>query len=203
MTIAYIRTLPLAFMAFIALGLLSGCSSSSEETASLQLSAVEPAAGGGPLLPLPDEVPAHDPDDGLFMDSISTWLNRTGAPANSQYEFTRIDLDGDGRREGLVLLQSPHQAWCMDYGCTMYIFRAHDEGFSYLSEVSPVRGPLVVMDTRTNGWRDIIAYVSGRSGWDAKNVALRYDGKSYPAQPALQPAIAVNLLEADGVKIFP
>jgi len=152
---------------------------------------------------MPTDVPVHDPDDASFMEAISVWLNKVGAPPNSQYEFTRVDLDIDGRRDGLVLMQSPHQKWCMDYGCTMYIFRAHDEGFSFLSEVSPVRGPLVVMDSQTNGWRDIVAYVSGRSGWDAKNVALRFDGKGYPEQPALQPATAVNLLEANGVKIFP
>lgn len=196
------KILPVILCGFLAMATLSGCgSSSSPDEVAPQLSMVTPAAGG-PLLPLPGEIPVHDPDDGTFMEAISVWLSKVEAPANSQYEFTRIDLDNDGRRDGLVLMQSPHQKWCMDYGCTMYVFHAHDEGFSFLSEVSPVRGPLVVVDAQTNGWRDIIAYVSGRSG-DAKNVALRFDGKGYPVQPALQPASAINLLEADGVKIFP
>lgn len=192
------------FLGILSAFALSACGSSPDENAAagLQLSTVAPAAGG-PLLPLPGEIPAHDPDDGLFMEAISVWLKKNDAPENSQYQFTRIDLDGDGRRDGLVLLQSPHQSWCMEYGCTMFIFQAHDEGFSYLSEVSPVRGPLVVMNTKSNGWRDIAAYVSGRSGWDAKNVMLKFDGTAYPQQPALQTASAVNFLETDGIKIFP
>ncbi len=186
--------------ALIFIFLLSACGSGDDE--SHQLSLMSPAAGG-PLLPLPDEVPVHDPDDGVFMDSVAVWLEKQGASANSQYEFTRADLDGDGRRDGLVLLQSPHQEWCMEYGCTMYIFRAHDEGFSYLSEVSPVRGPLVITEGKTNGWRDIIATVSGRSIDDAKNVALRFDGQTYPAQPALQPVHAMAISDMSGIKIFP
>lgn len=196
------KSITCLFLGLLAALTLSACGSSSDEAAALQVTSVAPAAGG-PLLPLPDERSAHDPDDGMFMDTLSTWLQDQGAPANSQYQFTRIDLDGDTRREGLVLMQSPHQSWCMEYGCTMFIFKAHDEGFSYLSEVSPVRGPLVVMNTKSNGWRDIAAYVSGRSGWDAKNVMLKFDGAAYPPQPALQAASAVNFLEADGIKIFP
>ena len=179
---------------------LNACSTAGDD--STQLSALTPAAGN-PLLPIPGADPVHDPDDGIFMGSVSTWLEQIGAPANSQYEFTRVDLDNDGRREGLILLQSPHQKWCMEYGCTMYIFRAHDDGFSYLSEVSPVRGPLVVSELQTNGWRDIIAYVSGRESWRAKNVALQFDGRAYPAQPETLPPTAINMLEGRGVKIFP
>lgn len=179
---------------------LSACGTADDD--GTQLSTLNPAAGG-PLLPLPGASTVHDPDDGIFMDSVSTWLNQIDAPANSQYEFTRVDLDNDGRREGLILLQSPHQKWCMEYGCTMYIFRAHDDGFSYLSEVSPVRGPLVVSDLQTNGWRDIIAYVSGRESWRAKNVALKFDGRAYPQQPETLPPTALNIPEGRGVKIFP
>lgn len=196
------RNLIHIFWGLLAVTTLSGCGSS-DNAESKQLSVISPAAGGGPLLPLPGEVAVRDPDDGQFMDSISEWLTKTGAPANSQYQFTRIDLDGDGRREGMVLMQSPYQEWCIEYGCTMFIFQAHEEGFSYLSEVSPVRGPLMVMDSKTNGWRDIVANVAGRAGWAAKNVALRYDGRGYPEAPALQQAVAMNVLDGNGVKIFP
>lgn len=182
---------------------LAACShNDSESKNAAALSHIIPAAGG-PLLPLPGEIPVHDPDDNFFMDTISGWLEDKGAPQNTRYEFTRADLDGDGRREGLVLMQSPHQAWCMEYGCTLFIFKAHDEGFSYLSEISPIRGPLIISDHKTNNWHDIVAYVSGRSGWDAKNVALTYNGTTYPAQPAFEPAMKENVLDIQGIKIFP
>lgn len=193
-----------ASLFFVILMALAGCShDSAEQVAATHASQIMPAAGG-PLLPLPGEAaPAHDPNDSLFMDVLSDWLNERKAPANTRYEFTRIDLDNDGRREGLVLMQSPHHEWCMEYGCTLFIFKAHDEGFSYLSEISPIRGPLIISEQRTNQWRDIIAHVSGRSGWDAKNVTLAFNGKSYPEQPAFEPAYSKNLLDIQGVKIFP
>lgn len=137
------------------------------------------------------------------MDALSSWLEQNNAPPNTLYEFTRIDLDNDGRREGLVLMQGPHQAWCMEYGCSLFLFRAHDEGFSYLSEISPVRGPLVVAENRTSGWRDLIVHVSGRQSNDARNVSLKFDGTRYPPQPATAPEITVNMLQVEGIKIFP
>lgn len=185
---------------------LSACSSSDDEET---LSLVSPAAGG-PLLPLPgnfsNTLSENDPGNGMFMDSVTAWLKDSGAPANSQYEFTRIDLNGDGMREGLVLLESPHQEWCMDYGCTMLIFEASEKGFNYRSEISPIRGPMVITNAQTNGWRDIMAYISGRDGQTAKNVELKYNGAAYPVQPAMLPAVALNMEDIDGIggtKIFP
>ncbi|MCM2343888.1 MAG: hypothetical protein NDJ24_04950 [Alphaproteobacteria bacterium] len=189
-------------LTFVATFLLTSCASSPEDRIAKTSATITPAAGG-PLLPLPGESPVNDPDDGLFMDVLSGWLEKNKAPANTQYEFTRIDLDGDGRREGLVLMQSPHQSWCMEYGCTLFLFRAHDEGFSYLSEISPVRGPLVVAENRTSGWRDLIVHVSGYQSLDARNVALQFNGRTYPAQPASAPVVSVNMLDVGGVKIFP
>ncbi len=184
--------------------LLTGCGSSqtSEHARAGSLSAISPAAGG-PLLPLPGEIPVADPNDEVLMSAISEWLEQEGGSVNSRYEFTRVDLNRDGRREGLVLMQSPHQEWCMEYGCTMFIFQAHEEGFSFLSEISPIRGPMTVADSGTNGWRDIIAYVSGRDSTDARNVALTFDGQSYPQQPAFLPAVAEAPAGNEGVKIFP
>lgn len=183
---------------------LTGCGSSGdmEHARAGSLSAISPAAGG-PLLPLPGEIPVADPDDDVLMAAVSEWLQQEGGSVNSRYEFTRVDLNRDGRREGLVLMQSPHQEWCMEYGCTLFIFQAQEEGFSFLSEISPIRGPMTVAEGSTNGWRDIIAYISGRDLADARNVALAFDGRSYPQQPAFLPAATRAPAENEGVKIFP
>lgn len=197
------RSFHLLLIAF-SLTSLTGCGSTgnTEHARAGSLSAISPAAGG-PLLPLPGEIPVADPNDEILMSAISEWLKQEGGSVNSRYEFTRVDLNRDGRREGLVLMQSPHQEWCMEYGCTMFIFQAHEEGFSFLSEISPIRGPMTVAESGTNGWRDIIAYVSGRDSAEARNVALTFDGQSYPQQPAFLPAAAHAPAENEGVKIFP
>jgi len=165
----------------------------------------EPELAALPVLPMPVSNVPHDPDNDQLTKAIIAYVAAAQGPQNSQYEFTRIDLDGDNRREGIVLMKNPHQFWCGIYGCRMAVFRAANDGFTVLSEIAPVRGPLTISETRTNGWRDIVILVDGRAGWDRKQVALRFDGAGYPPQPAFQPAMVAsnNLFLGDGVRIFP
>lgn len=158
-----------------------------------------------PMLPMPVSSVPHDPDNEALAKAIMAYVGESKGPANSQYEFTRIDLDGDSRREGIVMMKNPHQFWCGIYGCRMAVFRAHNDGFAFMSEISPVRGPLTVSETRTNGWRDLLVMIDGRTGWDRKQVAVQFDGTTYPAQPAFLPAmVASNMTSAgQGVRIFP
>lgn len=156
------------------------------------------------LLPMPASTAPVDPDNDQLMHAITAYVAQNGAPANSQFEYTRIDLNNDTRREGLVMMKSPHQFWCGIYGCRMLVFQAHDEGFSFLNEIAPVRGPITVTEERTNGWRNMNLIVDGRTGWDRKQVALQFNGLAYPAQPAFLPATyASTMLAGDGVRIFP
>lgn len=159
-----------------------------------------------PLLPMPESAVPHDPDNDQLMGAIAAYVKLQGGPANSRYEYTRIDLNNDGRREGLVMMKTPATFWCGIYGCRMAVFEAHNDGFSLLSDISPVRGPMTVSDERTNGWRDLVVLVDGRTGWDRKEVALHFDGQSYPAQPAFQPAVIASnslMMSGNGVRIFP
>lgn len=158
----------------------------------------------GPLLPMPAIAAAVDPDDGLLMAAIGSYVAQAEGPALSQFDFTRIDLDGDGRREGLVMMKSPYHFWCGVHGCRMALFHARDDGFDIISEIAPVRGPITVSTNKTRGWRDLMVVVDGRSGWDRKQVALQFDGRAYPAAPELLPATyAAHLMADEGVRIFP
>lgn len=160
-------------------------------------------AAAPPLIPMPASSVPHDPGHELLMAEIAKYVAAVGGPQNSQFEFTRIDLDGDGRREGLVMMKNPHQFWCESYGCRLLVFRAHNDGFNVMSEIHPVRGPLTVSEKRNHGWRDIVVVVDGRSGWQRKMVALQFDGRAYPAQPAFVPATYAGDIMSDGVRIFP
>ncbi len=182
--------LAFALLLFLALPLLSACGTNTpkeEKECSI-------------LLPMPEVAAANDPGNSLFMEALEGYIRSKEGPAYSRYEFTRIDLDGDGRREGLALITSPHRHWCSANGCPLAIFKAHDDGFSLIAETSPVRGPLTISIKKTNGWRDIIARVSGREYLESKTVALRYDGQTYPRHPAFEPAYNEN---PAGTIIFP
>lgn len=156
-----------------------------------------------PLLPMPDSLTPKDPGNDIFMSALEDYIHAKKGPANTQYEFTRLDLDGDGLREGIAIMKSPHQYWCNFDGCQMAVFRANDGSFSLVSEIAPVRGPIIVSEARNNGWRDLIVRVSGQWGWDAKDVAMRFDGRSYPQQPAFAPRIQLASNAIEGLRIFP
>lgn len=166
-------------------------------------SAKREAATDGPLLPMPAASAIRDPGNGEFMTAIESYVRSKSGPAQTRYEFTRIDLNGDGRREGIVMLKAPHQYWCGFNGCPMAVFSAGNDGFRLISEISPVRGPLIVSEAKSRGWRDIIVRVSGRTAWETKDVALRFDGHSYPPAPAMQPPIRIAGNAIQGTRIFP
>ena len=180
----------LSLFALFLASLLSACAAS------------DPAPSGGPLTPMPGEYSVREPDDGVLNKAVTEYLAHSGSPSSTRYDFTRIDLDGDNRRDALVMMKGPHHYWCDMNGCSMVIFHANDDSFSTVSEMFPVRGPLYVSDQKTQGWRDLIVRVSGQSYAKAKNVAVSYDGSGYPRNPFFLPETRVSHL-AQAQRIFP
>lgn len=141
------------------------------------------------LTPLPQST---DLKDEVLFEAIANFLAVRDAPPNSSYDFVRVDLDGDGKREGLVLFKLPHTYWCGWDGCGMAVFKAGAKKFTPMSVINSVRGPVYVRSTGTNGWRDIIIRTSGANMPD-KNVVMMFDGRTYPNSPLLSPTLQVPL----------
>lgn len=151
----------------------------------------------------PEERVPVDPSDELLVAAINQHLINIEGPKNSQYEYVRQDLNGDGLREGIVLFNLPHSYWCGWSGCSMVIFEAGDNDYALVSETKRIRGPIVIGSTETNGWADINVRVSG-TGVADKNVSLRYDGLQYPESPMNQEEIPYDIAFASGgVRVFP
>ena len=146
----------------------------------------EPSTG---LTPLPD---SFDLSNEKLEEAITAYVQQRGAPPNSDYNFARTDLNGDGNREGIVLFKLPHTYWCGWDGCGMVVFKAGQNGFSPISTISNVRGPIYINTERHNGWRDIIIRISGASMKD-KNVLLEFDGRNYPSSPMLAKTLETHL----------
>lgn len=155
--------------ALIALLFISACSSSTSTA---------------PLTPLP--APVKEPSNEQLKADIQTYVRSVGAPAASGFQFNRIDLNGDGRREGLVLLNKPYGYWCEENGCQLLVFKANEDNFTFINTIKPIREPIYIENKLSHGWKNIVTRVSGRSGKAAKNVALKYNGNTYPTNPAQQ-----------------
>lgn len=149
------------------------------------------------------EETVRDPDDSILDGAMREMFSETDMPQSSRFQYVRVDLNDDGRRDALVLVTAPFETWCDIYGCTLYVMKAHDNGFETVSEVRPVRTPMTVGETRSNGWRDLILRIDGR--WSRSHeVALRFDGTAYPSAPESEPPLSGYLIAAaGGMQVFP
>ncbi|MBI2234560.1 MAG: hypothetical protein HYU57_06200, partial [Micavibrio aeruginosavorus] len=77
-------------LAVLSLGFLAACASSPQETQ---------YAANGPLTPLPHDLIPQDPEDRVLDAAVQEYLKLAKAPLFSRYDFTRVDLDNDGRRD--------------------------------------------------------------------------------------------------------
>lgn len=84
----------------------------------------------------------------------------------------------------------------------MAVFDGSGDEFELQSEIRNVRGPLVVAENSTNGWRDIIVRVTGTHMSD-KNVVLQFENGTYPENPAGLTDIAQAMTEIPGKRLFP
>lgn len=131
-------------------------------------------------------LPSLDPNDEVLFEEVTNFVSQKGAPPNSVYDHVRVDLNGDGLRDALVLFKLPHTYWCGWDGCGLAVFKASPNKFSFMSQINGVRGPLYVSRTGNDGWRDIILRLSGTNMRD-KNILMAYNGASYPSTPLLAP----------------
>jgi hypothetical protein len=112
----------------------------------------------------------------------------SGDVAGVRYLYNVIDLDGDGRYEVVVYLTG--SATCGTGGCTMMIFKIVGNGnYALISRHTLVNNPIVVSNTTTNGWRDLVVYVAGGGAKPSYRI-LKFDGSTYPSNPSTAPEVS-------------
>ncbi len=117
------------------------------------------------------------PNQGGVSQALNTYLLNQKALTGSPYEDAYQDLDNDGIDDALVILKGPD--WCGLSGCPLLIFRGTSDGnFLFLSRTEKVRQPVLLSESRTNGWRDLIigTTLKGRP----EDVLLNYGLEGYP-----------------------
>ena len=151
------------------------------------------------LTPLPSSL--NEPSDEVLFEAVTRFIIAQGAPPNSVYDHERIDLNGDGARDGIILFKLPHTHWCGWDGCGMAIFQARGKQFSLVNTVSGVRSPIYVSNQTTNGWKDLILRVTGTNMPD-KNVLMEFNGNIYPNTPMLARDLSEPLSSIQTTRLF-
>lgn len=133
-----------------------------------------------------------DPPDSAIEEPVAAFIKKQNAPGNSEWDMVRTDLNGDGRRDAIVMFKLPHHYWCGWDGCGMLVLQAQNNGFKPITAISNVRGPIFVSDQKTNNWRDMIVRVSGMNRPD-KDIVMAFNGATYPHTPLLGKDLNVPL----------
>lgn len=141
-------------------------------------------------------------EDTVAQRAIRQYIAAAGAPANSQFRYVLEDMNNDGQNDVVVMFMLPYHHWCGAAGCTMMVFRGVEGGFTPITEIASVYGPVILTDTVTSGWRDIAVRASGSNLRD-RDVALQFNGRSYPSNPLNQPSLPQPIYQTQGRRVFP
>jgi hypothetical protein len=195
------------------LGLLTGCATP-PETAPAPLPATAPAARPAPApaerpsAPGPDaraaDVPARPAaGEAIRGETIESAVTQFLAAerargADSRHVIELIDLNGDRRDDALVLLQS--RRYCSARGCALLVFEHTARGFELHSRVLLGRTPLIAAESRTRGWRDLVAPMTTATA-GMRLMMLKHTAAGYPDDPA-QLAVVPPTREVRGRVLF-
>lgn len=91
-----------------------------------------------------------------------------------------VDLNGDGVNEALIYAMGPGR--CGTGGCNLWIYRQESGGYEELAMMTIANPPIGVLDTSTNGWRDLFV-TAGGGGAEYGARRMRFDGETYPKNP--------------------
>ncbi|MGB3367298.1 MAG: hypothetical protein WBA54_07410 [Acidaminobacteraceae bacterium] len=114
---------------------------------------------------------------------------------NPEYSYTYnyINLNDDEFDDMIVLLGGMEFAG--SGGSTVLILKGEeDKSYSLINKVTLARTPIVVTNTSSNGYRDLMFVVYGGGSETLHNI-LKYDGVKYPLNPSMQ-------LEAELGRVF-
>lgn len=140
-----------------------------------------------------DDGQGHGPDPGS-AEAEQAKRHRIQAECARQpahrYTWNRVDLSGDGKPELVAQVLGPMV--CGTGGCPLLIFREpHPGQLQLITRMSLFKEPLIVIERRHNGWKELVSRVRLNAG-HGYYAELPYDGTSYPTNPSVPPALPLR-----------
>ncbi len=108
----------------------------------------------------------------------------------TRYLYCFVDLNGDGTPEAIVYLAG--REWCGSGGCPTIILSRSGSSYRVVTWVLITRPPIRVLASASNGWRDLAVWVQGGGILRGYEAELRFDGKTYPINPSIPPAVPLT-----------
>jgi heat shock protein HslJ len=131
-----------------------------------------------------------------------------GASRPARYYYNRVDLNGDRRPDVIVYLTG--QYFCGSGGCTILVFQSTGRGYRPIGTIPTSRHPIIITNSETNGWRDLVRPTSG-GGASLNYSWLRFQRGEYRDDDDVRSnstitgraAIANPLTETSGIVLRP
>ena len=159
--------LPVATVVLLA-GILAGCKKDEPD-----------AAPSGE----PSGLSSAQPDEAVLQQSVASWITANYPDMGKLlYASAESDLDGDDTAEVLAYVGGPMM--CGTGGCNLVVLKREGGDLRKISELSVVQLPVGVLDSKSNGWRDLAVTIAG-GGVAEHTVRLQFDGKGYPRNPTV------------------
>jgi len=133
-------------------------------------------------------VAAFAPATAALADPVATFVRHTLHV--SSYERADADLNGDGRSEAFVYVTDRDQ--CGSGGCVLFVLSPHKVSFRVVLRSTVIRRPIRLLATSTRGWRDVGVTVGGGGNVQPYMARLRFNGRRYPSNPTVPPAIPLK-----------
>jgi hypothetical protein len=111
-----------------------------------------------------------------------------------RYYYNKIDLNDDGVPEIFAYLVGSSVCCQITGACQAAIFKVENGQYKLLAKIILIKKPFIISEDKNNGYRDIMAMVDNGTAGNFF-VRIRYDGKTYPMIPYLQPRVE------DGTKV--
>lgn len=113
-----------------------------------------------------------------------------------RYFYNKVDLNDDQIPETFVYLVGPMV--CGTGGCSGLLLEEKNGGYKVKSRFSLVRIPVIIQTQTTNGWKDIVMYVTG-GGIEPNYHQLKFDGENYPSNPSVAPVVKDEKINGIGI----
>ncbi len=130
--------------------------------------------------------PAEQPDADLRRFLQALYHDSRGYARDARFAAAFIDLNGDGDDEAVVRVSGSNL--CGSGGCHTHILARAATGWVEVTNLTITWPPVRVLETRSNGWRDLSVRVAGGGIIPGYEARLRFDGTGYPANPSVAPA---------------
>jgi hypothetical protein len=101
-----------------------------------------------------------------------------------RYYYNPVDLNDDKRPEVVVFVFG--RTMCGSSGCDAMVFQKVKGGYKLVTHFEPARNPIIVSQTKTNGWRDLVFYNAGGGIIPGYYSISRFNGRTYPRNPTVE-----------------